>query len=154
MTIMDLAEKVKKGDFPEVGIPAQERVTVMDMQLLANYSLIIGSCLLNGIPEENAEMVYEKRRDLYDSIMETVNKRNFGRTLRLNVELSEIVNKATMDESMWPSKNERNNVLLFVVQYFLWDDKTRAIFFGANPEEVNATDNEAVEPEKAEAEAE
>lgn len=144
MTTMEyFVDRVRKGDFPEVPIPEQERVTTMDMQLLANYSIILGSCLLNGIPEKNSEYIYEKRRDLYDEIMETVNKRNFGRTLKLNLELSEIVNQAALDNRIWPSQRERNNVLLFAVQYFLWDDKVRAEFFSVNNDDVSDEGNDA-----------
>ena len=126
-----LIDSVKNGDFAEQQMPVEERLLLLNSNLIANYSVILAHCLLNEIPQENAEEIYSKRKALFDKVIQAVNANNYGRAGKLVEELEKAVAEVEDDKVMWPSKKIRNNVLLFITQYFIWDDKTRMMFFGA-----------------------
>lgn len=148
VTLFDLVNMVKEGNFPEEQLGTEERLTIMNGNLMANYTIIMAHCLLNEIPQENAEVIYNKRKDLYDRIMVTVNMYNNGRTGRLVEELEKVTQAAEDDKVLWPSKKLRNNVLLFATQYFIWDDRTRAIFFGIDVPEMEPVRDQVGDPEQ------
>lgn len=141
ITLADLIETVKSGAYEDVERDQQERLTILDNQLIGNYALILGQCLLNDIPADRMEIIYPKRRKLFDDIMLAVNTGNYGRTLRLVECIDKICDESRKDEECWPKKRTMNNILQWAADYFAWDDMTRAKFFGAEiqqPEEESA----------------
>lgn len=136
MTVLDCVNAVKTGNFPEVPEIKEERIIVLNSQLLANFSLILAHSLLNNIPaDDNADEVFGLRSNMFDEVMSTINLYNYGRTNKMVETLTEICSKYEGMSVMWPSKKERNNIILFITQYVVWDDDIRAKFFGAETEQ-------------------
>lgn len=135
MTVLDCVNAVKNGNFQEVPESKEERIMVLTNQLVANFSLILAHCLMNGIPkDENSDKVFMLRSQMFDDVMQTVNLRNFCRVTTVVRDLGTICSTYEDKSVMWPSKKERNNIILFITQYMMWDDDIRAQFFGAVPE--------------------
>ena len=153
-TVLDCVNAVKSGSFPEVPELKEERIIVLHSQLLANFSLILAHCLLNSIPaDDNSEDAFALRSGMFDEIMATINLYNYGRTNKMVDELNGICSKYEDKTVMWPSKKERNNIILFITQYIMWDDNIRAVFFGAEteqpePEKSDNAPEEVVEVEE------
>ena len=115
-------------------------------------SLILAHSLLNSIPaDDNSDEVFTLRSNMFDDVISTINQHNYGRTNKMVNVLNEICSKYEGLAVMWPSKKERNNIILFITQYIMWDDDIRAKFFGAEeqPPMVNEdkTPSEYVEVE-------
>lgn len=145
LSINDLIELVKNGDFEEQQMAAEEKLLVLSSNLIVNYSVIMAYCLFNDIPQENGDAVYAKRKAFYDKLVQIINMNNNGRCAKMVEEIEKVIADVEDDKIMWPSKKLKNNVLLFAVQYFIWDDKTRLMFLGAEESDFQQPDQEAPE---------
>ena len=144
LTIADLITKIKTGDYPDVERNKNERITVLNQDLLANYAVILGQCLLNEIPEENADEIYKKRADLFDQIMLLVTTGQYGRTVKLVASIDALAKESIDDTTCWPKRRTATNILQWAADFFDWDDMTKAQFFGYDPEAQHA-ESEGVE---------
>ena len=145
LSINELIDLVKNGDFEEKQAPIEERLLLLNNNLIVNYAVIMAHCLLNEIPQENAEAVYNKRKEFFDKLIQIVNMNNYGRCAKMVEDIEAAIADVEADKVMWPSKKIKNNVLLFAVQYFIWDDKTRMMFFGAEESDFQQPGQEAAE---------
>ena len=144
LTVMDCVNAVRNGNFEEIPQEKEERIIVLNSQLMANYSLILAHCLLNNVPNDGTGEALELRATMFDEIIQVVNLNNYGRANKIVGELETICSKYDNESKMWPSKKERNNIMLFIPQYIIWDDNTRYKFFGGDEE-----DNEQGAPVEA-----
>ena len=146
-TINDLVNEVRKGEYPDVPRPHGERLLTMEPALISNYSIILANCLLNDIPGENAEAIFQARADLFDRIIETVNTNNFGRINRLVAIIDSLCKESMENPVCWPKRREANNVCQWAADYFSWDDLTRQEFFGITMgQPVEEVNEEAADP--------
>lgn len=127
-----LVNNVKTGNYPDVPRNTEERLTIMPENLLANYSILMGQCLLNGIEGPNAALTYQKRTEIFDELMMLMTSGNFGRTNKLVARIESLFKNYQDDDICWPSKRQANNIALFAAEYFAWDDTTRSTFYNNN----------------------
>lgn len=153
ISVLQLAEKVTKGYFPDCQRPNQEVLITINEQLVTNFSMILGHVLFNGIPEEKAEEIYPKRQQFFDNIMQIVNIFKIGRLGRLIAELDGLIANVNNDPTMWPSSRQKSNICEFIISYFVWPDEVRLFeFFGLSPQDLTGNapsdaDKEAEEEE-------
>lgn len=139
-TVLDCVNSVRSGNFEEVIPSKDERIIVLNSQLMANYSLVLAHCLLNNIPDDGTGEPFKLRSAMFDEVIEVVNKNNYGRANKIVSELEAVCAKYEDKAIMWPSKKERNNIMLFIPQYIIWDDITRIKFFGGDIGEEGASE--------------
>lgn len=144
-----LANNVRTGNYPDVPRIKEERLTLMTESLIANFSIIMGQCLLNGIESDNAEVIYPKRAKLFDELMMIVVTGNYGRTNRLVAAIENLCNESLNDADCWPSRRQAINITTFATEYFAWDDHTRSVFFNNNQELVSPKVDESTDVEEA-----
>lgn len=135
MTIKDLITSVKTGTYPDIPRNTEERILFMSSNMISNFSIILGNCLLNDIPEDKANIIYPKRAKLFDDIMLAVNTGNYGRTNRLVAIIDNICRESLDDPDCWPKRREANNICQWAADYFAWTDEVRREFFGESTTE-------------------
>lgn len=150
MTINELVQNVKSGNYPDVERPQGERVLTMVPNLIINYSIILANCLLNEIPEDLAPTMYPKRVKLYDDIMLAVTTGNYGRVNKLVAIIDKLCKDSIDDQECWTKRREANNICQWAADYFAWNDSTRQEFYGASePVEEEVDEAEDINVDEA-----
>lgn len=116
--------KILNGDMPD-GSLSDDTVIIVSDQVMSIYVSLLSELLFNTIPDEAQADLVEKRVNIFDEVVDFINRYRCCRLHRFISELNLVIKDYQTDISIWPNTKMRNNVFSFISDFWIWNAAER-----------------------------